>query len=121
MIADEIVSAISAGDLDGDLAAIVGAARERLLTNRSQRWRITHGDLVVTEDDLTLAEATTVELVAGTTWGDLSPVDSATHTLAVIAAGLHHRNGMPLKQAMSSVGGLTVETAVAMIDFYEVG
>lgn len=119
MTAEEITAAIEAGDLDGHLAEIVTAARVRMLGQQTQRWRITHGDLVVTEEDLTLAEAVAAESLTGAGWGDLSPVDSAAHTFAVLAAALNHRTGMDLKAAAVSVGGLTVEDAVAMIDFYE--
>lgn len=119
MTAADIVAAIEAGGLDGDLATIVAAARARLDGAQSRRWRITHGDLVVTEDDLTLAEATSVERLVGCGWGDLSPVDFAGHTRAVIAACLHHRTGIDLKAALASVGGMTVNDAVDSIDFYE--
>lgn len=119
MTAAEIVATIDAGDLDGHLAEIVTAARVRMLGQQTQRWRITHGDLVVTEEDLTLAEAVAAESLTGSGWGDLSPVDSASHTLAVLAVTINQRTGMPLDAAVTSVGGITVEDAVAMIDFYE--
>lgn len=116
-----VVDAVMDGQLDGHLVEVLEAVRTRFQHGSTeQKWRISFDGDVFTQDDLTLAEAATVEKLTGTTWAQLNPTVSAQECQCIIAACLHHRQAMPVKDAMAKAGSMTTEDAVAAIDSYEV-
>lgn len=119
--ADEVVDLVISGQADGHLVAILEAVRSRFLHGSTeQKWRIEFDGDVFTQDDLTLAEAATVEKLTGTTWAQLNPTVSAQECQSIIAACLHHRSGLTVKEAMAKAGAITTEDAVSAIGSYEV-
>lgn len=117
----EIVDAIKAGDYDGELVALVDAVRTRFTHGTTeQKWKVTYGDAVITQDSLTLAEASFVEKMAGTSWAYLNPVNSAGECQAIIAMHLHLRDGMKRADAVALAGSMNLEEAVAAVGSYEV-
>ena len=116
-----VVDQIKSGDYDGQLVTLIEAVRTRFENGTTaQRWKIDYQDRVFTEDDLTLAEAATVEKITGTSWGLLNPVSSANECQSIIAACLHHRDGLKMVDAMKQAGELTAAEAVKAISAYEV-
>lgn len=116
-----VVDQIKSGDYDGQLVTLIEAVRTRFENGTTaQRWKIDYQDRVFTEDDLTLAEAATVEKITGTSWGLLNPVSSANECQSIIAACLHHRDGLKMVDAMKQAGELTAQDAVKAISAYEV-
>jgi hypothetical protein len=119
--AEELVEAIKGGDYDGNLVKIIEAVRMRFEYGTvAQRWKIIYDGETYTEDDLTLNEASTVERLTGTNWGLLNPVSSAQECQAIIAACLHHRQGVKLSDASKQAGQMSAKDAVAAITSYEV-
>lgn len=118
---EPLLEQIKAGDYDGSLVAIVEAVRMRFTYGPvATRWKIEYEGETFTEEDLTLTEAATVENQTATSWGHLNPISSATECQAIIAACLHHRQNVPLKDALFKVGQMTANEAVAAISQYEV-
>lgn len=116
-----VVDQIKSGDYDGQLVTLIEAVRTRFENGTTaQRWKIDYQDRIFTEDDLTLAEAATVEKITGTSWGLLNPVSSANECQSIIAACLHHRDGLKMVDAMKQAGSLTAAEAVKAISAYEV-
>lgn len=116
-----VVDQIKSGDYDGQLVTLIEAVRTRFENGTTaQRWKIDYQDRIFTEDDLTLAEAATVEKITGTSWGLLNPVSSANECQSIIAACLHHRDGLKMVDAMKQAGELTAQDAVKAISAYEV-
>ena len=116
-----VVDQIKSGDYDGQLVTLIEAVRTRFENGTTaQRWKIDYQDRIFTEDDLTLAEAATVEKITGTSWGLLNPVSSANECQSIIAACLHHRDGLKMVDAMKQAGALTAAEAVKAISAYEV-
>ena len=116
-----VVDQIKSGDYDGQLVTLIEAVRTRFENGTTaQRWKIDYQDRIFTEDDLTLAEAATVEKITGTSWGLLNPVSSANECQSIIAACLHHRDGLKMVDSMKQAGELTAADAVKAISAYEV-
>lgn len=119
--ADAIIDAVKSGELDGRLVNILEALRLRFQHGTTEaKWKITFDGSEFTQDDLTLAEAATVEKITRTTWAQLNPVTSATECQAIIASCLHHRQGLKIAEAMEKAGAMSTEDAVAGISSYEV-
>ena len=116
-----VVDQIKSGDYDGQLVTLIEAVRTRFENGTTaQRWKIDYRDRVFTEDDLTLAEASTVEKLTGTSWGLLNPVSSAQECQSIIASCLHHRDGTKLVDAAKTAGAIPAAEAVKAISSYEV-
>lgn len=116
-----VVSAVKTGELDGSLNDLLEAIRMRLIHGTTEiKWKVAFEGEEFTQDDLTLAEAATVEKITRTTWANLNPTVSATECQAIIAACLHHRQGVKIADAMERVGSMSTEDAVAAIGSYEV-
>mgnify|MGYP003456584103 FL=1 len=116
-----VVDQIKSGDYDGQRVTLIEAVRTRFENGTTaQRWKIDYQDRIFTEDDLTLAEAATVEKITGTSWGLLNPVASANECQSIIAACLHHRDGLKMVDSMKQAGELTAADAVKAISAYEV-
>lgn len=117
----EITEDIKAGSYDGQLVSIIEAVQLRLQHGTTAlKWRVRWEDHTFTEDDLTLAEAATVEKLTGSSWGTLNPLSSASDCQAIVASCLHHRTGVTMKDALAEAGKVTVDGMVERIDSYEV-
>lgn len=117
----EILEGIKAGDHDGSLVDIIEAVRVRLTFGTTAiRWKVTFEDVEYREEDLTLGEASTVERLTGSSWGQLNPESSATECQAIVAACIHHRTGAKLGDAVKKVGEWTAADAAQAIGSYEV-
>lgn len=116
-----LVEAVRSGQMDGHLVDVLNAVRDRFNHGSTeQKWKVEYDGELFTQDDLTLAEAGTVEKLTGTTWAQLNPTVSATECQAIIASCLHHRQELTIKDAMAKAGAMTTEAAVAAIGSYEV-
>lgn len=116
-----IVDQIKSGEFDGQLVQLIEAIRVRFENGTTtQRWKIVWDGREFTEDDLTLAEASTVEKLTGTSWGLLNPVSSAQECQSIIASCLHHRDGTKLVDAAKIAGAIPAAEAVKAISAYEV-
>lgn len=63
--AQDIAQRIAAGDYDGELMPVLEAIQGRFASQATgMRWQLKLGDLLVTEDDLTLNEAYAIEKAA---------------------------------------------------------
>lgn len=116
-----IAERIVAGDLDAELADILNALHQRNVERVvTTRWRVRLGDLVVTEDDVTLDELELAETLAKRSWHTLHPVQSAASAKALLIAGHVHRLGMTEQQARATVGKLTGAEVLDAVDTVEV-
>jgi hypothetical protein len=88
----DIAQHIAAGDLDGELVALLEVIQARFMEGASSmRWLIEFDGLEVAEDDLTLDEAFSIEKAAGCNWSEIEPVRSAAHCRAIIGVCLGTR------------------------------
>lgn len=112
---------IVAGELDGELADILQALHQRNVERVvTTRWRVRLGDLVVTEDDVTLDELEMAERLARRSWQTLHPVQSAASAKALLVAAHVHRLGMSESDAKATVGKLTGGDVIDAVDTIEV-
>jgi hypothetical protein len=117
----DVVDDIKAGSYDGQLVSIIEAVQLRFQHGTTAlKWRVRWEDHTFTEDDLTLAEAATVEKLTGSSWGTLNPLSSAQDCQSIVASCLHHRTKVTLKDALAEAGKVTVDGMVDRIDSYEV-
>lgn len=118
---DALVEAIKSGDYDGHLVDLIEAIRARFqFGTTEQKWKVDYDGDTITQDSLTLAEASTVEKLSGQSWAYLNPVNSARECQAIISAFLIHRRNMREVDAKRESGKLTVEAAVESVGSYEV-
>lgn len=118
---DKLISEIAAGKMDGHLAEIQEAMRERVLSQAtSMRWKITHPEVEVREDDLALEEAVMIERITGQSWATIDPYSSAMECHAILAVCLQKRCGKTPADAAAIVGKIPVTEAAAMLSTYEV-
>lgn len=118
---DRVTEAIKSGDFDGQLVPLVEAVRMRFTHGTTeQKWKVTYEGEDITQDSLTLAEASFVEKQAGTSWAFLNPTNSAGECQAIIAMHLHFRQGKSRKEAVEEAGRMNLEAAVAAVGSYEV-
>lgn len=113
----DVTLAIRGGGVDEGLDKIITAVQDRMLEGVAQmRWRLTVADLglEVTEDDLTMVMAKTVERLTGHSWGLIDPHRSAGDCSAIAVAVLHHRDGFSLSKDVKS--GEWVGEAVSKVD-----
>lgn len=121
MSADKLVAEILDGRLDGKLADIQQAIRERVLSQAtSMRWVIAHPEVEVREDDLTLEEAEMIERITNQTWASIDPYQSARECRAILAVALQKRAGKSAQEAAALTAALTVTEATEMLSTYEV-
>lgn len=121
MTSDKIVAEILAGRHDGKLADIQQAMRERVLSQAtSMRWKITHPEVEITEDDLTLEEAELIERVTRQSWAQIDPYASAVECRAILTVCLQKRAGKTPKEAADLTAKLTVTSTTEMLSSYEV-
>lgn len=112
---------IMSGEYDGKLADVLAAIVRRQQDGATaMRWRITFDGLALTEDDLTMAEAKTVEKITGRSWAVINPWQTAADCSAIIVAAVHHREGVPLDEAEGRVDSRPMQDIVSAIEQYEV-
>lgn len=129
----DVTLAVRNGELDDGLDKITKAVQERLLDGTvAMRWRLTVEPLgvVVTEDDLTLAMAKTVERLTKHSWAVIDPFRSAGDCSAIVVAVLHHRDGFSLSKdvatqewvgdAVDKVDALPMATFVDGLETFQV-
>jgi hypothetical protein len=85
-----------------------------------ERGQIKQGDLLVTEDDLTLNEAYAIEKAAACNWVEIDPVRSANHCRAVVGVCLESRLNLSHAEVEARLGALTVSELVDAISRREV-
>lgn len=121
MTPDKVIAEIAAGKLDGHLAEIQEAMRERVLSQAtSMRWKITHPDIEVREDDLTLEEGEMIERITGGSWATIDPYSSAAECRAILAVCLQKRCGKTAAEAAEISGNVPITEAAGMLSTYEV-
>ena len=119
--AQDIAQRIAAGDYDGDLMPVLEAIQGRFASSATGlRWQLKLGDLLVTEDDLTLNEAYAIEKAAACTWVEIDPVRSANHCRAIVGVCLESRLGLTHAEVEARIGTLTVSELVDAISRREV-
>jgi hypothetical protein len=107
--AQDIAQWIAAGDLDGDLVAILESIQLRFADGMaSMRWVIDFDGLVVTEDDLTLDEAFAIEKAAGCNWSEIEPVRSAAHCRAIVGVCLGTRLNLTASEVEEKLAAMKV-------------
>ena len=117
----EVAAQIRAGVFDGHLADIQAAMRDRVLSQAtSMRWQVTHPQVTVREDDLTLGEAEMIERVTGQTWGTIDPYTSARECRAILTVCLQQRTDLTAEQASKMTADLPASDVVGMLSTYEV-
>jgi len=117
----ELAQRIAAGDADGHLTAIIEAVQARVADGAAAfQWEIRWGDLEVTESDLTLDEALTVEKTTGSTWQTIDPLRSATHCRAILHACIVARTGVTSAEADAVLAPATVHEIIEAISKAEV-
>lgn len=119
--AQDIAQRIAAGDHDGSLMPILEAIQGRFASSATgMRWQLKLGDLLVTEDDLTLNEAYAIEKAAACNWVEIDPVRSANHCRAVVGVCLESRLKLTHDEAEARIDALTVSELVDAISRTEV-
>lgn len=104
----ELAKEIALGRHDDDLPEIVEAVGLRAVERRVEvRWRLTFGDLVIDEENLTLDELVRVEELTGKTWLTLDPKRSARAARAFILAALESREGLSPADAAERLSDVT--------------
>ncbi len=121
LTAEQVADAIKQGDFDGDLIPLLEAVRMRFQHGTTeQKWKVVYEGEDITQDSLTLAEASFVEKQCATSWAYINPVNSAGECQAIIAMHLHFRQGKLRKEAIEEAGRMNLEDAVAAVGSYEV-
>lgn len=119
--AQDIAQRIAAGDFDGDLMPVLEAIQGRFASQATGlRWQLSLGDLLVTEDDLTLNEAYAIEKAAACNWVEIDPVRSANHCRAVVGVCLESRLNLSHAEVEARLDALTVSELVDAISRREV-
>lgn len=119
--ADKLIAEILAGRMDGRLADVQEAMRERVLSQAtSMRWQLNHPDVQVREDDLTLEEAEMIERLTGQSWATIDPYSSAVECRAILAVCLQKREGKSPSEAAAITGKIPVTDVTGMLSTYEV-
>ncbi|GEM_PF-1741291 len=114
-------ASILSGDLDGHLADVLASIVKRQQSGFStMRWRLRIDDVEITEDDMTLAEAKTVEKITSLSWVMIEPTRSAVHMSAILVAAAHHRDGLTVEAAEERVDAHTANEIMGALDQYEV-
>lgn len=107
----KLAQEILIGRHDDDLPDLVKAIGERAVTTRTEvRWRLTLGDLVVDEDNLTLFELERVEKITGQSWLAIDPRRKASHCIAFLQAALEAREGLSADDARGRLKDITAKT-----------
>lgn len=128
---DDIVAAISAGDLDGSLERVVAAVVARVRAGAVEfMWRITYEGDEWTQQSVTLGELKFAEQHAfvsdergnrrRATRIEIDPRITAEHAVALVIAHLHKAQGLPLQDAVKRAEAITAEDLETMVDEYEV-
>lgn len=121
MSAEDLIAEIKAGRMDGHLADVQEAMRERVLSQAtSMRWQLNHPDVQVREDDLTLEEAEMIERVTGMSWATIDPYSSAVECRAILTVCLQKRCGKTPAEAAAITGKIPVTEATELLSTYEV-
>lgn len=106
---DKFLEELVLGRHDARLAEIFATFTARLKADDGAvRWRLTWDGLVVDEDNLTLLECETAEMLSGKTWISLDPKNSARDCVSVLAAAMSHRRQISVKEARDQLADLTV-------------
>lgn len=117
--ADKVVAAIVAGRCDGTLADVIEAVKQRASSGATAIcWRVTWGDLVVDEENLTINEWRLVAKQTGKQLGEVHPSDPID-CAAIITAGLVERSGMKPSEAFDSLKTATVVQMLRAVSDYE--
>lgn len=114
-------ASILAGEFDGHLADVLAAIVKRQQSGfSSMRWRLRLDGVEITEDDMTLAEAKTVEKITNLSWVTIEPTRSAVHMSAILVAAAHHRDGLSIEEAEERVDAHSANEIMGALDQYEV-
>lgn len=106
----KIAQEILIGRHDDDLPALVKAIGERAVTTRTEvRWRLTLGDLVVDEENLTLLELERVENLTGKSWLVVDPRKTAGYCIAMLQAAIESREGLSPDDARKRLTDITAK------------
>lgn len=122
-----VVGEILAGGHDGRVLEIVQAIQQRLALGATQTyWRIRWDDMEVTQQSVTAGEMRTACGLLSAARGqrvpmlDVHPEVEAGDFIAVVAAVLHHRQGLPLGEAERLIAGTSLSELMERVDLYEV-
>jgi hypothetical protein len=121
--AQDIAQRIAAGDMDGELGAILESIQLRFTEGAAaMKWSIDLPalELQLSEDDLTLDEAMLIESMANCTWAEIDPVRSAAHSRAILAACLSQRQNLTADEANKKLKALKVVDLLGAIKRTEV-
>lgn len=119
--AKRAIQEILAGRCDGDLLTILEAVQARIVAGEARfQWKIAWGDLEVTEDNLLLDEAITIEEATGTTWASIDPARNARQCRAILRACLISRQGMTPTDADAELAKVGVTEIVGCLSRVEV-
>lgn len=119
--AKKAIQEIMAGRCDGELLSILEAVQTRIVAGEARfQWCITWGDLEVTEDNLLLDEAISVEEATGTTWASIDPARNARQCRAILRACLISRRGLTPTEADAELAKVGVTEIVGCLSRVEV-
>jgi hypothetical protein len=127
---EEITTAIAAGEFDGRLDQIVGAAVERVRAGAvSMPWRIRLDGDEWTQESVTVGELAFAEQLCWVdgpggrrhpTRAEIDPRIRSDHTLALIVAHLHKAQGVSLRDATKRAEAITAVELDGIVGEYEV-
>jgi hypothetical protein len=107
---DKFMQEVALGRHDDRLGELMQSVGSQALQTRTMiRWRLTLGDLVVDEDNLTLLEAERCEKLTGQSWHALDPRRSASTCAAIMQAAIECRDGVSSAEARERLAPVTVK------------
>ncbi len=116
---EDLAPAILNGQYDTVIADVLEAIKIRDREGTIHLcWRFTYEDLVVDEDNITVAEALLVEQARGVAVQDLRVAATAHNAAAVLVAALMERKNMSIEDATKQVGALGATQMFKMISEY---
>lgn len=117
----DVKASISAGDLDPFLAELIMAITERVESPEGPvlRWRVSFDGAEMTEEDMTVSEASQLEELTGNTWLTLNPVSSAAMAAAFLTVTLMRKPGVTLGQAKKQVEALPAAEVLSYVERYQ--
>lgn len=111
---EKVVTSIRKGECDTHVAEILEALQMRVLEGHvATRWRVQLDGLDVSEDDLLLDEAFRLEKALGVSWGEINPLETAEHAMALFRVLLGRT--LEDEQVRERIDALTVKQVMGAI------
>ena len=116
-----MIQRIASGDADGQLTGILEAVQSRVLDGAATfQWQINWDGLEISENDLTLDEALSIEAATGATWSNIEPLRSAAHCKSILKVCMMNRMSLSSSEVDKKLSNAKVVDILNSINRIEV-